>query len=144
MQTKADDAIARLADVHFDIPGPMRTVECMIAPTEQGGIYYTPPSDDFSRPGRMWWSVPKGVTTFGTWKELATVYHDGVPGRHLQCARRCSSRTAGQVAPTRPVDLGSRRGWALYAARLMADSATWRTPATGWAGWTVSRSGRRA
>ena len=111
MQTKADDAIAQLADVHFDIPGPMRTVECMIAPTEQGGIYYTPPSDDFSRPGRMWWSVPKGITTFGTWKELTTVYHEGVPGHHLQCAQAVLPvRAAQQVAPARPVDLRSRRG----------------------------------
>jgi uncharacterized protein (DUF885 family) len=36
----------------------------MIAPTQTGGIYYTDPVDDFTRPGRMWWSVPKGETTF--------------------------------------------------------------------------------
>jgi uncharacterized protein (DUF885 family) len=35
----------------------------------------------------MWWSVPKGVTEFGTWKELTTVYHEGVPGHHLQVAQ---------------------------------------------------------
>ncbi|HEU4997314.1 MAG TPA: DUF885 domain-containing protein, partial [Lapillicoccus sp.] len=39
MQTKADEAIGILGEVHFDIPGPMRSIECMIAPTEQGGIY---------------------------------------------------------------------------------------------------------
>ena len=52
-------AIASLADTHFDIPDPIRTIECRIAPTQTGGIYYTGPSDDFSRPGRMWWSVPR-------------------------------------------------------------------------------------
>ena len=45
---------------HFDIPEPVRRLECRIAPTNTGVIYYTGPSDDFSRPGRMWWSVPTG------------------------------------------------------------------------------------
>ena len=35
----------------------------------------------------MWWSVPKGITEFGTWRELTTVYHEGVPGHHLQVAQ---------------------------------------------------------
>ena len=87
MQTQADAAIAELADVHFDIPAPARTIECRIAPTQTGGIYYTGPSEDFTRPGRMWWSVPKGDTEFGTWRELTTVYHEGVPGHHLQIAQ---------------------------------------------------------
>ena len=46
-----------------------------------GGIYYTGPSEDFSRPGRMWWSVPEGVDRRSrTWREVTTVYHEGVPG----------------------------------------------------------------
>ncbi|MCG2947248.1 DUF885 family protein, partial [Escherichia coli] len=41
MQQKADAALADLAGTHFDIPSPMDRIECMIAPTEDGGIYYT-------------------------------------------------------------------------------------------------------
>ena len=52
-----------------------------------GTIYYTGPSEDFSRPGRMWWSVPQDVTWFSTWRETTTVYHEGVPGHHLQVAQ---------------------------------------------------------
>ena len=29
-------------------------------------------------------SVPEGVTEFSTWREVTTVYHEGVPGHHLQ------------------------------------------------------------
>jgi len=87
MQGKADEVISNLAGTHFDIPEPVRAIECLIAPTQTGGIYYTGPTEDFSRPGRMWWSVPKGVTEFGTWRELTTVYHEGVPGHHLQVAQ---------------------------------------------------------
>jgi len=62
MQKLSDAAIEKLSGTHFDIAEPLRKLECMIAPTQHGGIYYTSPTDDFSRPGRMWWSVPVGVT----------------------------------------------------------------------------------
>ena len=122
MQERADEAVAALADTHFDIPGPVRTIEGMIAPTETGGIYYTGPSDDFSRPGRMWWSVPKGETSFGTWKELTTVYHEGVPGHHLQVAQ--TVYRSGLLNKWRRLEAwtsGHGEGWALYAERLMAE-----------------------
>ena len=120
MQEKADEAIRELDGAHFDVPEPVRTIECMIAPTQSGGIYYTGPSDDFSRPGRMWWSVPKGVTEFGTWRELTTVYHEGVPGHHLQVAQTMFRREL--VNKWRRMDAwtsGHGEGWALYAERLM-------------------------
>lgn len=122
MQTKADEVVAALADTHFDVPEPVRQIECLIAPSQTGVIYYTGPSEDFSRPGRMWWSVPPGITQFSTWRELTTVYHEGVPGHHLQIGqtvyrsellnrwRRMASGTSGHA-----------EGWALYAEWLMAD-----------------------
>lgn len=122
MQSMADEAIAQLADVHFDVPEPIRTIECMIAPSQTGGIYYTGPSEDFSRPGRMWWSVPKGVTTFGTWRELTTVYHEGVPGHHLQVAQTAyRSELLNRWRRMACWTSGHGEGWALYAEWLMAD-----------------------
>ncbi len=122
MQTRADEAIAALADVHFDIPGPVRTLEARIAPTTTGGIYYTGPSQDFSRPGRMWWSVPKGVDRFSTWSELTTVYHEGVPGHHLQIAQTVyRSELLNRWRRLMCWVSGHGEGWALYAERLMAD-----------------------
>ena len=122
MQERADEVIANLAGTHFDIPDPVRTIECLIAPTQTGGIYYTGPSEDFSRPGRMWWSVPKGVTDFGTWKELTTVYHEGVPGHHLQVAQTVfRSELLNRWRRLFAWTSGHGEGWALYAERLMAD-----------------------
>jgi uncharacterized protein (DUF885 family) len=144
MQAKGDDAIEALADVHFDIPGPVRILEGCIAPTQLGGIYYTGPSDDFSRPGRMWWSVPKGVTEFTTWQQLTTVYHEGVPGHHLQVAqtvyrrdilnrwRRLSAWTSGHG-----------EGWALYAERLMDELGFMSDPGNRM-GWLDGQSLRAA
>ena len=39
-----EDRTGGWLDVHFDIPEPMRRLECRIAPTQSGGIYYTAPS----------------------------------------------------------------------------------------------------
>lgn len=120
MQETSDRAVAELSGTQFDIPDEIKTLECLIAPTQEGGIYYTGPSDDFTRPGRMWWSVPEGVTEFDTWRELTTVYHEGVPGHHLQIGRAVYNRAQlntwrRQLAGTS----GHAEGWALYAERLM-------------------------
>lgn len=120
MQETSDRAVAELGRTHFDIPDPIKKLECMIAPTNEGGIYYTGPTDDFSRPGRMWWSVPEGVDTFDTWRELTTVYHEGVPGHHLQIAQAVYNRA--ELNSWRRLLAGSSghaEGWALYAERLM-------------------------
>ncbi|NYJ73919.1 DUF885 domain-containing protein [Allobranchiibius huperziae] len=131
MQDKADRAIADLGGTHFDIPEPVQRIECMIAPTQSGGIYYTGPSEDFSRPGRMWWSVPKGVEQFGTWRELTTVYHEGVPGHHLQVAQ--TMYRSGLLNSWRRMDAwtsGHGEGWALYAERLMQELGHLDDPGT--------------
>jgi uncharacterized protein (DUF885 family) len=120
MQETSDRALAELTDTSFDIPEPVRRLECRIAPTQTGGIYYTGPSADFSRPGRMWWSVPPGVTEFSTWRETTTVYHEGVPGHHLQIGQ--TAFRSALLNTYRRLGLwvsGHGEGWALYAERLM-------------------------
>ncbi|MFT4010782.1 MAG: DUF885 domain-containing protein [Nocardioidaceae bacterium] len=122
MQQLADSTIAELADTHFDIPEPVRRIEAMIAPTTDGGAYYTGPSEDFTRPGRMWWSVPESVTTFSTWRETSIVYHEGVPGHHLQFGQAVASKDLlNRFLRTMCWVSGSGEGWALYAERLMDD-----------------------
>lgn len=106
MQGLSDRVVDSLAGRHFDIAEPLRTLECRIAPTQTGGVYYTGPSEDLSRPGRMWWSVPRG----------------GVPGHHLQIGR--AVMLADQLNRRRRLDCwvsGHGEGWALYAERLMAE-----------------------
>ncbi|MHA7306778.1 DUF885 domain-containing protein [Arthrobacter sp. TMN-49] len=122
MQQLSDTAMAELAGTQFDIPEVMRALECRIAPTQDGGIYYTGPSEDFSRPGRMWWSVPEGEDSFTTWAETTTVYHEGVPGHHLQVATAIYQ--SGLLNDWRRNVCwvsGHGEGWALYAERLMDD-----------------------
>ena len=62
-QELIDRTIAELNGTHFDIAPPLRRCEAMIAPP--GGaaaMYYTGPSEDFTRPGRTWYPT-QGKTT---------------------------------------------------------------------------------
>lgn len=122
MQELSDRVVDALAGTHFEIAEPLRRLECCIAPTQTGGIYYTGPSEDLSRPGRMWWSVPPGKNDFHTWGETTTVFHEGVPGHHLQIGRAVV--LADQLNRWRRMGCwvsGHGEGWALYAERLMAE-----------------------
>lgn len=122
MQQLSDTAVDELSRTHFEIPEPVKKLECMIAPTPGGAIYYTGPTDDFSRPGRMWWSIPEGVDEFDTWRETTTVYHEGVPGHHLQIGQAVYNRA--QLNSWRRLLAGTSghaEGWALYAERLMEE-----------------------
>jgi uncharacterized protein (DUF885 family) len=130
MQELADRTLAEMADTHFDIPEPVRRIDCRLAPTQDGGIYYTPPSEDFSRAGAMWWSVPEGVTTFHPWREVTTVYHEGVPGHHLQCGQAAyRSDVLNRWQRSLCWVSGHGEGWALYAERLMDELGYLEDPA---------------
>ena len=122
MQGVSDEAVTALAGTHFDIPDEIRRLDCRIAPTSTGVVYYTGPSEDLVRPGAMWWSVPKGMTSFSTWQQRTTVYHEGVPGHHLQIGQ--TVLRAGQLNRYRRAGVwvsGHGEGWALYAEQLLAD-----------------------
>ncbi|HEY5015194.1 MAG TPA: DUF885 domain-containing protein, partial [Streptosporangiaceae bacterium] len=121
MQEQAERTIAELDGTHFDIPRPAQRIEAEIAPTNDGGIWYTGPSDDWSRPGRMWWSVPDGVETFATWKEVTVVYHEGVPGHHLQVSHALANTESLNRWQRMSWVSGHGEGWALYAERLMGE-----------------------
>ena len=129
-QDLIDATIEALDGVHFDIAPELRRCEAMIAPP--GGaatMYYTAPSEDFSRPGRTWYPT-LGTERFPTWREVSTCFHEAVPGHHLQIGRirllgdRLTrwQRLFGFVS-------GHGEGWALYAERLMGELGFLEDPA---------------
>ncbi len=122
LQGLLDQTVDELDGVHFDIPTPVRRVEAMIAPP--GGaaaMYYTGPSEDFSRPGRTWYPT-LGRTRFPLWGEVSICYHEGVPGHHLQIGtvRHLADRLT-RFQRTLGGNAGHAEGWALYAERLMGE-----------------------
>ncbi len=121
-QALIDSTISSLNGVHFDIAPPIRRCEAMIAPP--GGaaaMYYTGPSEDFSRPGRTWYPT-LGKTRFPLWREVSICYHEGVPGHHLQVAQvRYLSDRLNRFQRLAAFTSGHGEGWALYAERLMGE-----------------------
>jgi uncharacterized protein (DUF885 family) len=131
LQDLLDSTIAELNGVHFDIPGPVQRVEAMIAP--EGGaaaMYYTGPTEDFSRPGRTWYPT-LGKTRFPLWREVSICYHEGVPGHHLQIAQvRYLAGKLTRFQRTLAGCSGHAEGWALYAERLMGELGYLDDPAS--------------
>lgn len=127
LQDRHDEAITRMDGVHIDLAPELRTIEATLAfGSSAGAPYYTGPSEDHTRPGRTWWPIGNR-DRFETWRELTTVFHEGVPGHHLQsgtvkvAADRLSRFTRmSQIS-------GYGEGWALYAERL-ADELGWFEP----------------
>jgi uncharacterized protein (DUF885 family) len=128
LQYVTDEAIAGLDGREFDIDPSIRRCDVRIPPEgSAAAAYYTPPSEDLSRPGQTWFPTV-GRSSFPTWDEVSTVYHEAVPGHHLQGA------TIRLVPLTRAHKLGfisaHGEGWALYAERLMDELGWFRTPET--------------
>ncbi|HEX4491439.1 MAG TPA: DUF885 domain-containing protein [Acidimicrobiia bacterium] len=121
LQDLIDRSIAELNGTHFDLAEPLLRCEAMIAPP--GGtaaMYYTGPSEDFSRPGRTWYPT-LGKTRFPLWREASICYHEAVPGHHLQIAQvRYLAEELSRFQRTGFVS-GHGEGWALYAERLMGE-----------------------
>jgi uncharacterized protein (DUF885 family) len=123
MQGLSDQALADLCGVHFEIPSEIMRLDCKIAPPGGGsGAYYTGPSDDFSRPGVMWWALPPNKSQFTTWREVSVVYHEGAPGHHLQIATAAYESERLNKFQRLLADVPAHsEGWALYAERLMGE-----------------------
>ena len=122
-QGRSAAALSALCGVHFDVPDRLLALEHRAAPPGSGGgASYSGPSEDFSRPGTVWWAGTAGQIRFPTWRMATTVFHEGVPGHHLQIGTAVHQagrlnrfqRLMGKVA-------GYTEGWALYAERLSRD-----------------------
>jgi uncharacterized protein (DUF885 family) len=123
LRDRHDQAISRLDGTHFDIPAPLRTIDVVASPPGPAGPYYTAPSEDLTRPGCTWWPLG-GRDRYPVWRHLTIVFHEGVPGHHLQIG---TALTAGdrlsRFAKCMEVPAHAE-GWAKYAERL-ADELGW-------------------
>ena len=122
IQDLMDRTVSEMDGVHFDLPPEIKPIEAMIPPP--GGAlapHYTPPSEDLSRPGRVWF--PAGERTrFPIWSEVSIVYHEGVPGHHFQIGTTAIlAETLSRYQRKWSGFSGHAEGWALYAERLMGE-----------------------
>lgn len=122
MQQRLEAALSDLQGSHFDVPTQIRPLDVKMAPP--GGslnAYYVGPSEDFARPGCVWWS--KGdKQELPLFDEVSTAYHEGFPGHHLQTGLQMLA--GDRVSRLQKLIVwypGSGEGWALYAEDLMDD-----------------------
>ncbi|NOY56413.1 MAG: DUF885 domain-containing protein [Actinobacteria bacterium] len=120
IEDRLGKAVADLDGRVFDIPDPVKRVDVKIAPPGGAlGAYYLEPSEDFSRPGSVWWSTG-GKQVLPLWDEVSTAYHEGFPGHHLQVGVTLS--LADHLSRLHRLLIwypGYGEGWALYAELLM-------------------------
>lgn len=115
-------AVDELAGTHFDLPDEIRPLSVNLAPTGSPlGVYYRPPSEDFSRPGGVWYSIGD-QEVFPLYQHVSTAYHEGFPGHHLQIAtamyRRAEISRFQRLLTWYP---GYGEGWGMYAEVLMGE-----------------------
>jgi Uncharacterized protein conserved in bacteria len=122
LQELIDRSIEELNGTHFNLAAPIQRCQAMIAPAGgSAAMYYTGPSEDFSRPGRTWYPT-LGKTRFPLWREVSICYHEAVPGHHLQIAQvRYLAEELSRFQRTAGFVSGHGEGWALYAERLMGE-----------------------
>jgi len=130
LQHESDAAMTALDGTAIEIPHGLRDLEARISPAMQSGAYYTAPSDNLDRPGRMWWPRRDVAGPFATWRERTTVFHEGIPGHHLQMGMAVIQRDRLNTWRRHLAgSSGHSEGWALYAERLMADMGFLDDPA---------------
>jgi uncharacterized protein (DUF885 family) len=129
MQARQEQALADLMGRHFDVPEPVRRLDVRRAPnTGAVGAYYMPPSEDFSRPGCVWYAFA-GEGPVPLYDEISTAYHEGFPGHHLQIG--LSIWLTEKLSRWQRVSegySGYAEGWALYAEHLMGELGYYERP----------------
>jgi uncharacterized protein (DUF885 family) len=122
-------AVVQLDGTAFDVPPEMRDVTVNLAPPGGSlGAWYYAPSEDFSRPGSIWYALGER-TRIPYWQEVATAYHEGFPGHHLQVGVAVLQRERLSRFHRMFVRYsGSGEGWALYAERLMEELGYFEHP----------------
>ena len=124
-----EQAIEQLSGVHFDVPDELKVVTVSIAPPGGPlGAWYVSPSEDFTRPGSIWYA-PGERERLPYWQEVSTAYHEGFPGHHLQVGtsvlqRELLSRFQRMILWYS----GAGEGWALYAERLLDELGFFEKP----------------
>ncbi|MGH3651174.1 MAG: DUF885 domain-containing protein [Acidimicrobiia bacterium] len=115
-------AVDDLAGSHFEVPQLIRPLTVQLAPPGSPlGVYYVRPSEDFTRPGGVWYSIGD-QEVFPLYQHVSTAYHEGFPGHHLQIATAMSrSEEISRFQRVLTWYPGYGEGWGMYAEVLMGE-----------------------
>jgi len=120
MRARQQQALADLTGSHFDVPPEIRSLDVKIAPPGGPlGAYYNGPTEDFTRPGSVWYSLGSDQV-IPLYDQVSTAYHEGFPGHHLQVGVQVAlTDRLSRIHRMLAWMSGYGEGWALYAEQLM-------------------------
>jgi uncharacterized protein (DUF885 family) len=129
MLERLDRALGDLHGAHFEVPAPIRRLDVKMAPPGGHlGAYYVPPSEDYTRPGTVWWSLGE-KQRIPLFDQVSTAYHEGFPGHHLQAGiQQASADNITRYQKLLVWYPGTGEGWALYAEDVMEELGYLDTP----------------
>ena len=129
LKSLTEGAFKAIEGVYFDIPKEIRQCDVRLAPEGSSvPAYYTPPSEDFSRPGVTWYST-LGKRTFNWWRTPLLSHHESVPGHHLQMAKLAYEGDRLSRFQRTEFMEGYGEGWATYAEDFMNEIGAYEEPA---------------
>ncbi len=113
-------ALADLDGTHFDVPTEIRRIDVKIAPPGGSlGAWYVSPTEDYSRPGTVWYALPAEARV-PLYDHISTAYHEGFPGHHLQSGTQVTLKdNLSRLHRLMIWYSGYGEGWALYTELLM-------------------------
>lgn len=129
IQNLQNEALHQLEGVQFDLPEEIQRVSVNLVPPGAAlGAYYLPPSEDFTRPGGIWYSFGERQQ-IPLWGEVSTGYHEGFPGHHLQIGTVMTmAENLSRFHRLLIWYSGYGEGWALYTERLMGELGYFERP----------------
>ncbi len=120
-------ALARATAAMGDWFGVLPGAGCDVEETQSGAVaFYLPPVPDGSRGGVFFMNTSEPAA-WGRFDVESTVYHEGIPGHHLQLA--IASELTGIPEFRRHSWVTAYgEGWGLYAERLADEMGLYSTP----------------
>jgi uncharacterized protein (DUF885 family) len=145
LQARLDAVVARLPAYFHELPKSKAVVQRVPAVIEAGAplAYYQPAALDGSRPATIYFNL-KDSKEWPKWALPSTLYHEGMPGHHLQVG--LAQQTAG--LPRYRANMffsGYGEGWGLYAEQLADEMGVYENDPLGRVGYLkdqMFRAGR--
>lgn len=123
----SEDAFTKAKAEMGDWFGRLPKADCLISTVTQGPeAFYFPPAEDGSRPGIFFMNVAE-PSSWTKYEIEATVFHEGIPGHHLQLAIAQELEGIPEFRK-HAVVTSYLEGWGLYTERLSDEMGLYGGP----------------